>query len=139
MSEYGYKPSKLDVYRSNIIDCLHKGFSKSKTIDYIFGLGYSCSSSNTYDYLTKIEEALKLKVESQPYARTQTKVNENHTGTDGENESFITRAGVFRHLWMNTPLSEYNKNYIFEKYPILYKIKNCIDEFRQMFKLKNVS
>ncbi len=139
LSEYGYKPSKLDVYRSHIIACLHKGFSKIKTTDYVSGLGYTGSSSNTYDYLIKVEEALNMKFEPQPYVRTLTRVNDNHTGTNGENESYITRAGVFKHLWMNTKLSEYNRKYIFEKYPVLYKIKNSIDEFRQMFKLKNVS
>lgn len=79
-----------------------------------------------------------IKFEPQPYMRNKTTALKNKTGSVGEKYDFITRNGVFRYLWMNGELTDEHKTYIFEQYPIMYKIKQCIDEFRHVFKNKNV-
>ena len=39
---------------------------------------------------------------------------------------------------MNGELSDHNRDYIFKEYPMLFKIKQCIEEFRNIFATKNV-
>lgn len=138
LCEYGIKQSKLDGYRDHIVSCLKSGDSKSKTIKSLFGLGYDGSMTNAFDYLKKIELAIGLEFEPQPYVRTYTESLKYKTGSIGKENDFITRNGVFRYLWMKGELTDDHRRYIFETYPILYKIQLCIREFRTIFELKNV-
>ena len=43
------------------------------------------------------------------------------TGSTGKEKDYITREGVFRHMWMNTELTEDHKKYIYEKYPNIWE------------------
>ncbi len=60
------------------------------------------------------------------------------TGSKGKDKDYITREGVFRYMWMNTELSDNHKEYIYEKYPNIWKLQCCIREFRNIFKNHNV-
>ena len=39
--------------------------------------------------------------ESQPYIRTRTEALKYKAGRTGKQENYITREGVFKHMWMN--------------------------------------
>ena len=138
LSCYGIRQSKLDIYQATIVECLDTGYSKSKTIERITELGYEGGSTNVYDYLKKVEQATGKTFEPQPYMRSKTTALKNKAGSVGNKYDFITRNGVFRYLWMNGELTDEHQKYIFEQYPVLYRIKQCIEEFRNMFKNKNV-
>ena len=60
------------------------------------------------------------------------------TGSIGKKKDYITREGVFRHMWMNTELTDDHKKYIFDKYPNIWELHCCIKEFRNIFKKRNV-
>ncbi|WP_054876739.1 transposase, partial [Oxobacter pfennigii] len=136
--QYGIRQSKLDVYRDYIMQCLNNGLSKSKTVKAIYEQGYDGGMTNAFDYLKKIEREYNKKFEPQPYVRTMTEALKYRTGSIGRECDYITRNGVFNHLWMNTELTTNHKGFIFEEYPILHKIQKCIREFRKILELKSI-
>lgn len=138
LSMYGIRQSKLDPFYDFIIQCLNSGWSKSKTVKAIYEKGYSGSTSNAFDYLCKIEQKESKCFESQPYVRTMTECLKYKTGSKGKEIDYITREGVFRHMWMNTELTDEHKKYIYDKYPNTRELHCCIKEFRNIFKKRNV-
>ena len=72
LSMYGIHQSKLDIFHDFILECLHSGKSKSKTVKSIYARGYTGSKSNAFEYLVKIEHREGKTFEPQPYIRTQT-------------------------------------------------------------------
>jgi len=138
LAETGFRQGKLDIYITDILTCLNNGKTKKETLEHLQSKGYTGSSSNTYEYFQKIEEITGVKFELHPYVRTKTSALKNKVGSIGENCDYITRTGVFRFLWMNGNLTREHKDYIFMKYPILFKINKCIQDFRKIFETKNM-
>lgn len=56
----------------------------------------------------------------------------------GKRQDYITRESVFRNIWINKELTDFNKTYIYDEYPELFRIHNCIREFRNVFAKQNV-
>ncbi|CUO77227.1 Transposase and inactivated derivatives [[Eubacterium] contortum] len=50
----------------------------------------------------------------------------------------ISRAGIFRLLWMNSDLSKANCTYIMEHYPKIRHLDICIRDFRNMYNQKSM-
>lgn len=117
---------------------MNSGWSKSKTVKEIYAKGYNGSVSNAYEHLVKIEEKEKRCFAPQPYIRTMTEGMKYKCGSTGKKQDYITREGVFRHMWMNIELTEFHRTYIYDKYPELFRIHNCIREFRNIFAKQNV-
>ena len=46
---------------------------------------------------------------------------------------YLTRAALFKSLWINTEIFPHIKEFVFNKYPQLYELNICIKEFRQIF------
>lgn len=113
LSMYGIRQSKLDPFYDFIIQCLNSRWSKSKTVKALYEKGYSGSTSNAFDYLCKIEQKENECFEPQPYVRTMTECLKYKTGSNGKEIDYITREGVFRHMWMNTELTDEHKKYMF--------------------------
>ena len=112
LSMYGIRQSKLDPFYDFIIQCLNSRWSKSKTVKALYEKGYSGSTSNAFDYLCKIEQKENECFEPQPYVRTMTECLKYKTGSKGKEIDYITREGVFRHMWMNTELTDEHKKYL---------------------------
>ena len=138
LSMYGIRQSKLDPFHDFIIQCLDSGWSKSKTVKAVYEKGYSGSVSNAFEHLSKIEERENKNFEPQPYVRTMTECLKYRIGSRGKDADYITRGGVFRHMWMDTELLDAHKKYIYEKYPRIWELHCCIKEFRNIFKKRNV-
>ncbi|MDE7205400.1 MAG: transposase [Lachnospiraceae bacterium] len=51
---------------------------------------------------------------------------------------YITRKGIFNHIWMDVRLSTNHHDYIWNKYPILEEVEKCIRQFREIFMKKNM-
>ena len=111
LSMYGIRQSKLDPYYDFIIQCLNSGWSKSKTVKAIYEKGYSGSTGNAFEHLCKIEKKENKCFEPQPYVRTMTECLRYKAGSTGKEKDYITREGVFRHMWMNTELTDDHKKY----------------------------
>ena len=138
LNMYGIRQSKLDPFYDFIIQCLNSGWSKSKTVKAIYEKGYSGSTSNAFEHLCKIEQKEKKTFEPQPYIRTMTECLKYRTGSIGKKKDYITREGVFRHMWLNTALSSEHKKYIYDKYSNVWELHCCIKEFRNIFKTRRV-
>ena len=138
LSMYGIRQSKLDPFYEFIVQCLDSGWSKSKTVKAIYEKGYTGSVSNAFEHLSKIEEKENKNFEPQPYVKTMTECLKYRTGSRGKDADYITREGVFRHMWMNTELPDAHKKYIYEKYPCMWELHCCIKEFRKIFEKRNV-
>lgn len=52
---------------------------------------------------------------------------------------YITRAGIFNHIWMGIELTDIHKKFLWDKYDVLYEIGACVSEFRTIFGKKNIS
>ena len=138
LSMYGIRQSKLDIYHDFILECLYSGKSKSKTVKAVYAKGYTGSKSNAFDYLVKIEQREGKAFEFQPYIRTQPEALKYRTGSTGKSADYITREGIFRHMWMNIKLTDLHKCYIYSHFPNLWELYACIREFRNVFKKKSV-
>ena len=94
------------------MQCLNSGWSKSKTVKAVYEKGYDGSKNNAFDYLIKIEERKCKTFEPQEYIRTRNEALKYKAGSTGKQENYITREGVFKHMWMNMDLTEFQRAYI---------------------------
>ena len=133
-----FRPAVRDRQASQPKAGWASGWSKSKTVKAIYEKGYSGSISNAFEQLCKIEKKENKCFEPQPYVRTMTECLKYKTGSTGKEKDYITREGVFRHMWMNTELTDDHKKYIYDKYPTIWELHCCIKEFRNIFKKRNV-
>lgn len=138
LSMYGIHQSKLDIFHDFILECLYSGKSKSKTVKAVYPKGYTGSKSNAFDYLVKIEQREGKTFEPQPYIRIQTEALKYRMGSKGKTADYITREGVFKHMWMDVSLTDLHKCYIYSQFPNLWELHICIREFRNIFKKKMV-
>ena len=51
---------------------------------------------------------------------------------------YITRKGIFNHLWMDIKLTEEHRQYLWEKNNVLAELDCCIREFRDIFIKKSM-
>lgn len=45
----------------------------------------------------------------------------------------IKKQDIVRLLWMDNPIESLHLNLLYQQYPVIRKLKGCIDEFRQIF------
>lgn len=103
LCQSGINQSKLDVYREEIYKCLADGYSKSRTVKYLFLLGYDGVKSTAFDYLVKIANITGRYFAPQPYVRTHTEAMKYKSGSKGKKQ--ITLQEVVYSVifgWMRT-------------------------------------
>lgn len=105
LSMYGIHQSKLGIFHDFILECLYSGKSKSKTVKAVYAKGYTGSKSNAFDYLVKIEQR------------------------EGKTADYITREGVFKHMWMDVSLTDLHKSYIYGQFPNLWDCMYALGSF----------
>ena len=59
------------------------------------------------------------------------------TGSTGKEKDYITREGIFRHMWMNTELTDDHKKYIYDKYPTIWELQ-CFNTTVTIFLYKQI-
>jgi hypothetical protein len=138
LSRHGFKRGKLDPYHDHIMDCLEKGLGKSETVKSICEVGYDGGKTNAFKYLKKVERATGRSFEPQPHVRTGTEPMKHKAGSKGRRADYVTRNGVFGHVWMNRELSPGHREHVFERHPALNEVHKCVKEFRRIFDRKNV-
>ncbi len=121
--------SKLDKYYTYILECLNAKMTKS---DIYYSLveskGYSGSKANAFDYMNHLAD--KFQIDVALYRSSSD--DEIKKRKKLEKCDHVSRASVFRFLWMNHPLDSTHKDYILEKYPVVQSLYKCIIEFRQI-------
>lgn len=122
----------LDGYKDFIIKCIQEGIIQSKIIEQVIEMGYQRSKSNARQYIMSLVRELGLEPE---------KYSSKPLGNGGKKAAktdYITRKGIFRHLWMDSKLSADHHAYIWKKYPVLQEVEKCIRQFRELFTKKNM-
>lgn len=131
------KSGILDEYKDFIIKCLSGGMTQSETSRQLKIKGYAGTDSNARDYMLRMIRAHHINVNK--YCSSEnTKVMKKTSGSTGTKFDYITRKGIFQYLWMDGQLTEYHRQYLFDKYPLLYVIDKCIREFRAIFDKKSM-
>ena len=50
----------------------------------------------------------------------------------------IKKPDIIKHLWMNKKIESLNCNSIYQQYPVIHKLKTCIDDFREIFNRRSM-
>ncbi|MDE6052892.1 MAG: transposase, partial [Lachnospiraceae bacterium] len=126
------KSGCLDKYKNFIIQSIQEGIIQSKIIEQLMDMGYKRSKSNAQQYIKSLVREFGLKPEK--YKSRDLNSDEKKT----IELDYITRKGIFNHLWMDVRLSVNHYDYIWNKYPILEEVEKCIRQFREIFMKKNM-
>ena len=117
--------SGMDQFYDDIIKELNAGVSRKDVYCHLLKKGYMGKHSAAYDYMNKIikREHIDIAV----YKSSSAEVIQKRKNL--QQYDHISRAGIFRFLWMNSDLSKAHCTYIMEHYP---KIRQ-LDSKRQIF------
>jgi len=121
--------SGMDAYHDYIVKSLVAGISRKDIYNYVVAMGFKGKQTGAYDYMNKLIAHYGLEISI--YKSTSAEAIQKRK--DLQKFDYLTRADLFRALWMNVELSPAHKKYAFAKYPQLYELNTCIKEFRQIF------
>ena len=129
--------SKLDPFRDIIIEELKAKIHQADIIRHITEKGYTGTKTNAQIYIRKLCEECNI-----PASKYRSGGNSLGTKRTGFRKSmdadYITRAGIFNHIWMGIELTDTHKKFLWNKYNVLYEISICVSEFRTIFSKKNI-
>ncbi len=128
------KSSSLNAYDALIIKSIQDGHTASYIAKQLKTNGYGGTVSNARQYTAKLAKRYGLQLSK--FHR----VEYNNTQNPQEKTSieYISRKGIFNHLWMDIELTAGHRRYLWEKYPILWELESCIREFRALFSKRSM-
>lgn len=130
--------SKLDPYRNIIIEKLRAKIHQAEIIRYIMDNGYTGTKTNAQIYIRKL--CKECNISASKYRCGGNSKGTKRTGLGKSIDAeYITRAGIFNHIWMGIKLTDDHKAYLWERYSVLYEISACVTEFRRIFAEKNMA
>ena len=120
--------SGMDQFYDDIIKELNAGVSRKDVYCHLLKKGYMGKHSAAYDYMNKIikREHIDIAV----YKSSSAEVIQKRKKL--QQYDHVSRAGIFRFLWMNSDLSKAHCTYIMEHYPKIRQLDICIREFRNI-------
>jgi hypothetical protein len=127
----GSSLSKLDKHRSQIIDLLKQNLQKTKIFDAIVASGYTGKKSALHEYCRKLVKELSL-----PYTPKKNTIGVIVKSFPQDTHS-VTSTAIFKNLWSGKKLESADKEYLFNKYPALTELEECITHFRQIYQNKD--
>ena len=131
------RPSMLDPYKDMILEKIHKKVHQAEIIRYITKNGYTGTPTNAQIYIQKL--CKECGITASKYRSGGNSLGSERTGNGKSMEKeYITRTSIFQHIWIGEKLDEETRIYLWEKYPALYEINACVNEFREIFKKRNM-
>lgn len=129
--------SMLDSYRDFIINELNAKVHQAEIIRQLVERGYTGTKTNARTYIGKL--CAEYGIIASKYTSGGNSLGTKRTGyLKSMDVEYITRKGVFNHLWMGIELTAWHKKYIFKKFPILFQLSACINEFRQIYECRSM-
>lgn len=128
------KRSPLDEHTGFIINSIKEGLTAASIAKRLKSLGCSCTISNSRQFITKV--AYEHGLEIAKYCSRSSKYNQE--GSLLSQKDYITRKGIFNHLWMKIELAPAHREYLWEHYDSLPLLDKCIREFREIFARKSI-
>jgi len=119
----------MDAYHDFIVESLESGMSRKDIQDSVTAMGFKGKRTCAYDYMNRLIEYYGIKVSIYKSTSVEAKQKQKRI----LEYEYITRTDVFKFMWMNADLSYEHKEHVFSKYPLLYELKACVKEFRQIF------
>ncbi len=125
---------KLTGFTDYIIECINDGLTQSKIADKLAEAGYKGTNSNARMFIRSIAERYALNL-----AKYDRRIpDDNASRSSKPKAEYITRKGIFNHLWMDIALTDKHHEFLWSEYPLLNEIEKCIREFREIFSKKNM-
>lgn len=124
----------LERYTDFIIKSIQSGLTQSAIARELADSGYAGTSTNARQYICKIAYVNGLEIKK--YSNGSAKYSDD--GGKKAKTDYITRKGIFNYLWMNGELTRTHRDFLWNQMPILWKIEQCIKEFRMLFSKKSL-
>lgn len=125
-----------NLYENRVISLIRIGYIEKQIVDILLSEGYKLSKSNARHMIRKVVKENNLKINK--YSPVSESVKTKNGARD-EKYIYLKRSYIFDYLWMDSELSEIEKNRIYANYPKVFSLKKCIMEFRELFKKKNLA
>lgn len=122
----------LADYRNYIIQSIKEGLTQSSIAKGLSALGYQGTMTNAIRYV--YDTAKRYGLELCKYKNGSS----DSTARKRIKADYVSRKGVFNHLWLGMKLSEIHYEYLWENNPILKELELCIRHFREVFSKKNM-
>jgi hypothetical protein len=133
LCRFPHKPSPVDPFRDVIIELLHRNTPYKQALTEIQALGYLGKRTAFVTYCRNLIAELDI-----PYAPTRTAAGVMvSTKKIKPQHHYVSRADVFRWLWSEKELDVKDQEYILVKYPLVDHLRQCIADFRMIYKEKS--
>lgn len=128
------KRSPLDIYTGFIINSINEGQTASAIAKQLIAKGNNYTLSNIRYFVTNLAKEHSLEIAK--YSRSSSKYDQE--GNPVPKMDYVTRKGIFNHLWMKIDLTPMHRNYLWENLESLPQLDICIREFRDIFIKKSI-
>lgn len=123
-------------YETKVINLIKNGYIERQIVDILLSEGYKLSTSNARHMIRKVVKDNNLTINK--YSPVSNSIKTKNGARDKE-YTYLKRSYIFDYLWMDSELSEKEKDYIYANYPKVFSFKKCIMEFRQLFERKSLA
>ena len=131
----GNRESEASRYKETIVSLLMENVSLKNALEQVSALGYQGKRSAFGAYCRKLVAELEI-----PYIpkRNANGVLVNRIRMK-PTQHFVSKAEFTRYLWSGKKLDSVDVDFIFNKYPQVSEIQQCIKDFRKIYEDKSVS
>lgn len=130
------KHSALEAFKDMIVKAVREGLTQTAIVKRLNETGYTGTASNARHYISSV--AREYGMEIARYSNVSPKTADG-TGTDRKPEAdYITRKGIFNHIWMDIELTRWHHDQLWQRYPVLQEIELCTRQFREVFVKKSM-
>ena len=121
----------LEICKDFIVEAIKEGMTQSSIARELIGTGYTGTATNARQYICSVARQYGLEIAK--YSNSFSKCKE--TGNTGQKHKvdYITRKGIFKHLWMGMELTSWHHSQLWQEYPVLQETELCIRQFREIF------
>ena len=128
------KRSPLDIYTGFIISSIKDGQNAMAIARQLKAKGSNATLTNIRIFVRNLAKEHGLEITK--YRRTPPKSDREESSVP--KMDYITRKGIFNHLWMKTELTPAHREYLWEQHDSLPQLDICIREFRDIFSKKSI-
>lgn len=130
----GNKHGVLEPFKDIIVKAVQEGLTQAAIVKRLEGLGYTGTASNARQYISSVVREYGMEI-----AKYSNTCRPKGNGVDKKAKvDYITRKGIFNHLWMEIELTLWHHDQLWKRYPVLLEIELCIRQFREIFNKKNM-
>jgi len=117
-----------EFYRDEIINYLHQNMMFQDICDRITANGYNGKLTQVRKYCHKLIAELGIEYNSR----------KNSVGVTVKKDQtfdvhYVSKSDIFKYIWSGKQIDEADVKYIYDQYPQLKEIYNCIRDFRKIF------